>query len=248
VTKSPLTGTVTDSHHGGWSGARLKWAGLDGLLLDGESDEPVYLLVEDGDVEVRDASHLGAGRPRHDRPDRIGEEVDGKVGRNVSVMAIGQGGENEVRYGCVINERRPRVGPRRHGCRDGLEEREGGRREERHRHAEARRSGDVPGGLPAGDGEVIRESDVTAPNEGGLSMYGTNVLMNATEEMDGLPAKNAKYTSTEAYRDAEGVDTDAERVSGENVRENILVDEPTSLLSGRVRKRSRSTSPTRAMR
>jgi len=75
--------------------------------------------------------------------------------------------------------------------------------------------------------EVIRESDVTAPNEGGLSMYGTNVLMNATEEMDGLPAKNAKYTSTEAYRDAEGVDTDAERVSGENVRENILVDEPT---------------------
>src|SRR6056297_4137058 len=58
VTKSPLTGTVTDSHHGGWSGARLKWAGLDGILLDGKSEDPVYLLVEDGDVEVRDASHL----------------------------------------------------------------------------------------------------------------------------------------------------------------------------------------------
>jgi len=28
VTKSPLTGTVTDSHHGGWSAARLRWAGL----------------------------------------------------------------------------------------------------------------------------------------------------------------------------------------------------------------------------
>jgi len=26
VTKSPLTGTVTDSHHGGWSAARLKWS------------------------------------------------------------------------------------------------------------------------------------------------------------------------------------------------------------------------------
>ncbi len=28
VTKSPLTGTVTDSHHGGWSAARLRWAGF----------------------------------------------------------------------------------------------------------------------------------------------------------------------------------------------------------------------------
>ena len=33
VTKSPLTGTVTDSHHGGWSAARLRWAGFDGLLF-----------------------------------------------------------------------------------------------------------------------------------------------------------------------------------------------------------------------
>ena len=30
VTKSPLTGTVTDSHHGGWSAARLRWSGFDG--------------------------------------------------------------------------------------------------------------------------------------------------------------------------------------------------------------------------
>ena len=33
VTKSPLTGTVTDSHHGGWSAARLRWAGFDALLV-----------------------------------------------------------------------------------------------------------------------------------------------------------------------------------------------------------------------
>ncbi|MFC7233670.1 aldehyde ferredoxin oxidoreductase family protein [Saliphagus sp. GCM10025308] len=75
--------------------------------------------------------------------------------------------------------------------------------------------------------KAIQESDVTAPNEGGLSMYGTNVLMNIGEEMDGLPTKNAQYTSTESMREAEGADIDAERVSGENVRENILVDEPT---------------------
>jgi aldehyde:ferredoxin oxidoreductase len=77
--------------------------------------------------------------------------------------------------------------------------------------------------------ELIRESDVTAPNEGGLSMYGTNVLMNLTEEMDGLPTRNGRYTSThsEAEEDPSHPNIDAEKVSGENVRENILVDEPT---------------------
>jgi aldehyde:ferredoxin oxidoreductase len=77
--------------------------------------------------------------------------------------------------------------------------------------------------------QAIQESDVTAPNEGGLSMFGTNVLMNVTEEMDGLPTRNAQFTSTssEAEEAPDAPNIDAERVSGENVRENILVDEPT---------------------
>ena len=225
VTKSPLTGTVTDSHHGGWSGARLKWAGLDGILLDGESDDPVYLFVEDGDVEVRDASHLW-GEGVHDTIDALDEEVDGSVGKNVSVMAIGQGGENGVRYACVMNEDDRASGRGGTGAVMGAKNVKAvvvksGTRMPKPADPETFQEGYQQAM------EVIRESDVTAPNEGGLSMYGTNVLMNATEEMDGLPSKNAKYTSTEGYRDAEGVDIDAEEVSGENVRENILVDEPT---------------------
>jgi len=225
VTKSPLTGTVTDSHHGGWSGARLKWAGLDGILLDGASESPVYLVVEDGDVEVRDAEHVW-GMGVHDTIDTLGEEVDGTVGRNVSVMTIGQAGENGVRYACVLNEDDRASGRGGTGAVMGA----------KNVKAVVVKSGtDMP--RPADPEtfqtgyqqamEVIRESDVTAPNEGGLSMYGTNVLMNATEEMDGLPTKNAQYTSTEAYSGTEAADIDAERVSGENVRENILVDEPT---------------------
>ena len=225
VTKSPLTGTVTDSHHGGWSGARLKWAGLDGILLDGESDDPVYLLVEDGDVAVRDASHLW-GQGVHDTIDDIDEEVDGTVGRNVSVMAIGQAGENEVTYACVINEDDRASGRGGTGCVMGSKGVKAvvvksGTRMPKPADPETFQEGYQQAM------EVIRESDVTAPNEGGLSMYGTNVLMNATEEMDGLPTKNAKYTSTESQHTDEGADVDAERVSGENVRENILVDEPT---------------------
>jgi aldehyde:ferredoxin oxidoreductase len=78
--------------------------------------------------------------------------------------------------------------------------------------------------------QVIQESEVTAPNEGGLSVYGTNVLMNTTEEMDGHPTKNGQYTSSMAYNESEPdrpADLDAERISGENVEENILVNDPT---------------------
>ncbi|XVH32455.1 aldehyde ferredoxin oxidoreductase family protein [Haloferacaceae archaeon DSL9] len=225
VTKSPLTGTVTDSHHGGWSGARLKWAGFDGLVFDGKSDDPVYAVVEDGSVELRDAGHLW-GTGVHETRDALEEEVDGSYGKNLSLMAIGPGGENGVKYACIMNEDDRASGRGGTGCVMGS----------KNLKAVVIKSGTKmpkpadPETFQKGYQQamqVIRESDVTAPNEGGLSLFGTNVLMNVTEEMDGLPTKNATYTSTRAYRDAEGVDLDAEEVSGENVRENILVDEPT---------------------
>ena len=66
VTKSPLTGTVTDSHHGGWSAARLRWAGFDGLVFTGKADHPVYLYVEDGraDCATRRTCGVRAYTPR----------------------------------------------------------------------------------------------------------------------------------------------------------------------------------------
>jgi aldehyde:ferredoxin oxidoreductase len=225
VTKSPLTGTVTDSHHGGWSGARLKWSGFDGLVFDGASDHLVYAVVEDGEVELRDARHI-AGYGVHDTIEELGEEVDGTVGRNVSVMAIGPGGENGVNYACIVNEDDRASGRGGTGAVMGSKNLKAvvvksGTKMPKPKKPEVFQEGYQQAM------QVIQESDVTAPNEGGLSLYGTNVLMNAGEEMDGLPTKNGKYTSTAAMREAEGADVDAERVSGENVRENILVDEPT---------------------
>src|SRR6056297_3626001 len=226
-TKSPLTGTVTDSHHGGWSGARLKWSGFDGLLFEGQADDPVYAVVEDGEVELRDASHLW-GTGVHETRDTIEEEVEGAYGKNLSIMAIGPGGENEVKYACIMNEDDRASGRGGTGCVMG----------NKNLKAVVVKSGTkMP--KPADQEtfqeghrqamQVIQESDVTAPNEGGLSMYGTNVLMNITEEMDGLPVKNGVYTSTHAEAEdaPDEPNIDSEKVSGENVRENILVDEPT---------------------
>ncbi|GAB3021705.1 aldehyde ferredoxin oxidoreductase family protein [Natronobiforma cellulositropha] len=224
-TKSPLTGTVTDSHHGGWSGARLKWAGFDALLFEGQADDPVYAYVEDGEVELRDASHLW-GLGVHETRETLAAETGGEYGQDLSMMAIGPGGENEVRYACIVNEDDRASGRGGTGCvmgNKGL------------KAIVVRSTTEMPKPVDEetfGEGhrramELITESDVTGPNEGGLSLFGTNVLMNLTEEMDGLPTKNGHYTSTESASEALSADLEAERVSGENVRENILVDEPT---------------------
>ncbi|MFW6265182.1 MAG: aldehyde ferredoxin oxidoreductase family protein [Halanaeroarchaeum sp.] len=227
VTKSPLTNTVTDSHHGGWSGARLKWAGFDGLLFEGQAEDPVYAVVEDGEVELRDASHLW-GMTTHEARETLEEEVEGAYGKNLSFMGIGPAGENQVKFGCIINEDDRASGRGGTGAVMGS----------KNLKAVMVKSGtDMP--KPADEEtfaeghkqatEVIMESDITAPNEGGLSVYGTNVLMNLTEEMDGLPTRNGRYTSThsEAEADPSEPNIDAETTSGEWVRENILVDEPT---------------------
>ncbi|MFB6114434.1 MAG: aldehyde ferredoxin oxidoreductase family protein, partial [Halodesulfurarchaeum sp.] len=227
VTKSPLTGTVTDSHHGGWSGARLKWAGFDGLLFEGSADEPVYAYVEDGEVELRDASHLW-GKGVHESRDIIEEELEGEYGKNLSFMGIGPGGENQVKFAAIMNEDDRASGRGGTGCVMGTKNLKA---------VVVKASTDMP--EPAKPDlyqeaqrqamSAIQESDVTGPNEGGLSVYGTNVLMNTNEEIDALPTKNSHYNSTRSERedDPSEPNIDAEKVSGENVRENILVDEPT---------------------
>ncbi|WP_267640810.1 aldehyde ferredoxin oxidoreductase family protein [Haloarchaeobius amylolyticus] len=226
-TKSPLTNTVTDSHHGGWSGARLKWAGFDGLLFEGQADEPVYAVVEDGELELHDAGDLW-GKTTHETRDVLEERHEGSYGKNMSIMAIGEGGENEVRYACIINEDDRASGRGGTGCVMGNKNLKAiliksGTKMPKPKDPETFQQGHQQAM------QAIQESDVTAPNEGGLSMYGTNVLMNITEEMDGLPTRNGRYTSTssEAEADPSEPNIDSEKVSGENVRENILVDEPT---------------------
>ena len=64
----------------------------------------------------------------------------------------------------------------------------------------------------------MAEENITSPRKGGLSVYGTNVLMNITNNIGALPTKNSQLTS---------FGEDAEMISGEYVKEHILVDDPT---------------------
>jgi aldehyde:ferredoxin oxidoreductase len=214
VTKSPLTGTVTDSHHGGWSAARLRWAGFDGLLFEGRSEKPVYAYVEDGKVELRDATHLW-GRGVHETIKQLKEKYGEK---DLTVIAIGPAGENMVKYGCWMNEDDRASGRGGTGA-------VGGSKNLKAVVVKAKKKLTKPVDNDAWKvahsralATIMDEKNVTSPRKGGLSVYGTNVLMNITSNMGALPAMNGKITS---FGDG------AELISGEWVEENILVHNPT---------------------
>lgn len=99
---SPLTGCYGEAEAGGWWSPELKRAGYDAILVEGKSDRPVYLWIQDGEVQFRDATHLW-GRVTGETQEIIRQEVDVSRAR---VACIGPAGENLIRYASVVNNLR----------------------------------------------------------------------------------------------------------------------------------------------
>lgn len=117
---------------GGHFGSELKFAGWDGIQVVGKASKPVYLAVMDDVIEIRDASHvwgMGVEESELILKSEVLAELESREGmirdadltpewaamrppkreglhqkRLAHVMAIGQGGENQVYYSCVVTE------------------------------------------------------------------------------------------------------------------------------------------------
>ena len=211
VTKSPLTGTVTDSHQGGWSGARLRWAGFDGLIFRGRAQAPVYAYVEDGRVELRDAADLW-GKGVHETVKIL---LD-RYGKDVSVVTIGQAGENQVRFAAWVNEDDRLSGRGGTGAVGGAKNLKAvvikaAKRlpapHNKESFREARRQ----------SLKAINESPATAPGQGALSVFGTNSGMTVLNILGAIPARNARHTTFDG----------ADKIGGDAVKATILVADPT---------------------
>ncbi|HEY33378.1 MAG TPA: aldehyde ferredoxin oxidoreductase family protein [Dehalococcoidia bacterium] len=98
---SPLTGIWGEATTGGVFPFRLKAAGYDGIFITGRAEKPVYLYINNGKAEIRDASHLW-GKDTYQTHQVLKDELKD---RGLSVSCIGQGGENLVKYACVVNDR-----------------------------------------------------------------------------------------------------------------------------------------------
>jgi aldehyde:ferredoxin oxidoreductase len=101
VTKSPLTGYMAQSWSGSYFANQIKFSGYDGIVVRGKANKPVYLWIEDGKVEFRDATHLW-GKSTYEVDDLVKEEVRNP---DAGVACIGPAGERLVRFACIMNDK-----------------------------------------------------------------------------------------------------------------------------------------------
>lgn len=93
---SPLTGHLGGGSGGGFVHAMIKQAGYDAIVITGKADTPVYILINDDSVEIKDASEMwgvGAHQTVSTLKKKHGE---------VSSVVIGQAGENLVRHATAM--------------------------------------------------------------------------------------------------------------------------------------------------
>ena len=96
---SPATGIIGDSNMGGHFGPEIKYAGYDMIILEGVSDAPVTVVINDDRVTFRDASQLwGKGSFETE------EALKKQLGDNYQIASIGPAGENKVVFACVNHD------------------------------------------------------------------------------------------------------------------------------------------------
>jgi aldehyde:ferredoxin oxidoreductase len=183
-------------------------------VVEGRAEQPVYLFIEDGEVSIRDASDLW-GKDIHETIALLRERYGGK---DLSVCAIGTAGENLVRYAAWLNEDDRAFGRGGTGAVGGSKNLKAivikaSRKKSTVADAEAWKTA-----RKASLDGIRNEDNITSPKKGGLSVYGTNVLMNVTNSIGALGTRNSQLVS---FGDS------AEKISGEHVKDTILSNDPT---------------------
>ena len=100
--KSPLTGAVGMSLSGGHFPVELKFAGYDGLIIEGRAAKPTYIWIKDGKTHFRSAAKVW-GMRTSDCQQIIKNELNDQ---NIRLACIGPAGENLCKIACIINEMR----------------------------------------------------------------------------------------------------------------------------------------------
>jgi len=203
ITKSPATGTMFDSHAGGYLGAQLRRAGLAAVIFTGASKSPVYLWINDNQVEIRDATEVW-GKTTDVTTDQLIKETDEKA----QVACIGPAGENMINLAAIITDKHRAAGRGGVGAVMGSKKLKaivvrgtknpGVANPEKLREAVERAR------------RLIKKNPVTDKS---LPVYGTPVLVSVINEAGMLPTHNFQ----------EGTFNDADGVSGEKLLERFAL-------------------------
>jgi len=205
--KSPVSGAIGDSQSGGYFPAELKFAGFDGIVVNGKSTKPVYLTILHGTPELHDASHLMG---------KLTGEVDkilkSEIGDpKAEVLQFGPAAENGVLFSSILS-----MCSRNNG-RTGM----GLVMASKNLKAIVVRG---KGPLQVADKASLTELNRAGPklmpenpDMPGLGEHGTAVVVMFQNTIGSLPTRN--YT--------EGQFEDAEAISGETMSDTILKDRET---------------------
>ncbi|MBD3256719.1 MAG: aldehyde ferredoxin oxidoreductase [Candidatus Lokiarchaeota archaeon] len=96
--KSPLTNSYSYALCGGHFGPELKFSGYDGLIVEGKAEEPLYLWINNTEIELRSAKHIwGELIPKSEAMIRkeLGDD------KTIQIAVIGPAGERLVNYACI---------------------------------------------------------------------------------------------------------------------------------------------------
>lgn len=100
-TKNAFNNAMGSSNVGGFFGAEIKYAGFDNIIITGKSEKPVYLWLNDGKAELKDATPLW-GKTIWQTEKIIRETLKDE---RIRVASIGPAGENLVKSACIMADR-----------------------------------------------------------------------------------------------------------------------------------------------
>lgn len=181
ITKGALTGAIACSNSGGFFGNEMKNAGYDMVIFEGASKTPVYLFIDNDNVQLIDASDMW-GTSVWDTEDKIKKDHQDPM---IRVASIGVSGEKGVKYACVVNDYHRAAGRSGVGTVMGsknlkavaIRGTKGVSVKDPVRFFEAANAGKA----------VLAGNPVTGE---GLPAFGTQVLMNVINETGALPSHN----------------------------------------------------------
>ena len=219
VTKSPLTGTVSDSHCGGDFAHAIKNAGFDWLIITGKAAKPTMILCSDGKIELKDASkYWGMSSMATEKailadldPSSVGKDMEKLVRNPIGVATIGPPGENMKRLAAIMNRFYRAAGRGGHGAVMGSKNLKAVVAMGKQKIPMADEAA-YKAAVKKNEDEIMQTGDVTKIG-GGLYTLGTALLVNIINGAGIYPTHNFQMD----------VFPGAEITSGEYLKENRLI-------------------------
>jgi aldehyde:ferredoxin oxidoreductase len=208
ITKGALTDAIACSNSGGKFGAELKNAGFDLLIIEGQSEHPVYLHIENQTAILCDASELW-GQTVWQTESLIKEKYQDPLMR---VASIGQAGENLCRFACVVNDLHRAAGRSGVGAVMGSK---------RLKAIAVRGTLGVKNSDPQKFMDIVNSVNARLTDREGMARDGTLAMIDVTNRFGSLPTRNNRSVRFEG---AEKLNPQAMQTPNQHQHTNLVTN------------------------